>query len=376
MSEQAKPSHTRLLSLDVFRGATIAAMILVNNPVDWDYAYSQLRHATWNGWTFTDMIFPFFLFIVGVSMAFSLEHRREKGDSDGTLLLHVARRTVLLFALGVVLSNIPRFDLNNIRIPGVLQRIALCYFFTSLIFLKSGLRGRISWTVGLLAFYWIMLEFMPVPGVGAGVLEPGKNLPTYIDSVLLRNHLWSNRIPWDPEGLGSTVPAVASTLFGVLTGHWLKSNCAMGAKATGMLAAGIALLILGRVAGLWLPINKVLWTSSYAILMAGWALACLAPIYWLVDVRGYERWSKPFVIYGKNAISAYVLSVILDGLMTYIRVRGPSGRDVKLKIYVFDHFSMRMAGSKGGSLLYSICFVLVIFCIVWIMYRKRWFLKI
>jgi predicted acyltransferase len=369
-------TNIRLLSLDVFRGATIAAMILVNNPVDWDYAYSQLRHATWNGWTFTDMIFPFFLFIIGISMTFSLERRREKGDTDGKLMLQIARRTFVLFALGVVLTNFPRLDLSNIRIPGVLQRIALCYFFAALIFLKSGLRGQVSWTIGLLASYWLMLILIPVPGFGAGMLEPGKNLPTYIDSILLKNHLWSNLTSWDPEGIGSTIPAIASTLFGVLTGHWLRSENPMERKTVWMLVVGLMLLALGWISSIWLPINKGLWTSSYSVFMAGWAVVIFALLYWLVDVKGYERWSRPFAIYGKNAITAYILSVALDGLMTHIRLRGPTGRHVKLKMYIFDHFFITIAGPKGDSLLYSITFVLVIFAIVWIMHKKRWFLKI
>lgn len=376
MNNQARPTSARLLSLDVFRGATIAAMILVNNPVDWDYAYSQLRHATWNGWTFPDMIFPFFLFIIGVSMTFSLANRRERGESTAALALHIFRRSIVLFVLGVIMSNVPRFDLNNIRIPGVLQRIALCYLFAALILIKCSLRSQVLWTMGLLAVYWIVLRFFPVPGVGPGVIEPGKNFPTYIDSMLLTNHLWSSRIPWDPEGIASTIPAIGSTLFGVLTGHWLKSQHTMEAKTSGMLAAGVVFLALGWFISFWLPINKILWTSSYGVFMAGWALVCFALIYWLVDVKGHHRWSKPFAIYGKNAIAAYILSITLDGLMTYIRLEGPGGRHVKLKIYVFDHFFMRIVGPKADSLLYSICFVLVIFTIVWIMYRNRWFLKI
>jgi predicted acyltransferase len=373
----AQTTHNdRLLSLDVFRGATIAAMILVNNPVDWDYAYSELRHATWNGWTFTDMIFPFFLFIIGVSLTFSLKRRKELGDEDAKLLLRIFRRTVVLFALGVLLTNFPRFDLSHIRIPGVLQRIALCYLFAALIFLKSSPRGQVVWTIGLLALYWVMLYFIPVPGIGAGVLEPGKSLPTYIDSILLRNHLWSNYVPWDPEGIGSTIPAIASTLFGVLTGNWLRFEHPMESKTVRMLVAGLVLLAFGRILGIWLPINKGLWTSSYSIFMAGWALVCFAILYWLVDVKGYERWSRPFAIYGKNALAAYVLSVALDGLLTTLRLSGPAGRSVRLKFYVFDHFYAKIAGPKWDSLLYAISFVLVIFAFVWVMHKKRWFLKI
>ncbi len=373
---QRPTDSKRLLSLDVFRGITIAAMILVNNPVDWDYTYSQLRHATWNGWTVTDMIFPFFLFITGVSTTLSLARRRDQGAPQARLMLQIARRTVVLFALGVVLTNLPRFDWGHLRIPGVLQRIAVCYFFTAWIVLQSGYRGQLAWTAGLLGAYGLMLLFVPVPGIGAGVLEPGKSLPTYLDSLLLKDHLWSNYVPWDPEGIGSTIPAIASTLFGALAAQWLKTEHPGRSKTAGMLAAGLLLILLGRLLGVWLPINKGLWTSSYAVFMGGWALACFGTLHWLVDVKGHTHWAKPFAIYGKNAIAAYVLSVVLDALMTVIRLKGPTGRPIRLKIVVFDHFYAPLAGSKGSSLLYAISFVLVIYAMVWLMHRKGWFLKI
>lgn len=366
----------RLLSLDVFRGAAIAAMILVNNPVDWDYAYSQLRHASWNGWTLTDMIFPFFLFITGVSLTFSSERRRAAGDTDARVLKQIARRAVILFTLGILLTNLTRLDWSQLRIPGVLQRIALCYFLAALIALKSGIRGLVLWTSGLLAAYWVMLTAVPVPGVGPGVLEPGKSLPTYIDSLLLGDHLWSPYLPWDPEGPASTIPAVSSTLFGVLTAQWLRSPPPMEAKPAPMLAAGLALSALGQVMALWIPINKGLWTPSYATFMGGWAMVCLGLLYGLIDVKGCERWSRPLAILGRNAIAAYILSVVLDALLTGIRLTGPTGRPVRLKIVVFDQFYARLAGPRVSSLLYALSFVLVIFAVVWLMHRKRWFLII
>ena len=368
--------NKRLLSLDVFRGATIAAMILVNNPVDWDYAYSQLRHANWNGWTFTDMIFPFFLFIIGVSGTFSLTRRKERGETDTYLLFQITRRSVILFALGLVLTSFPHYQFSNIRIPGVLQRIALCYFFTAWISLKSSVRMQACWTVALLLVYSLMLEFIPVPGVGGGVLEVGKDFASYIDSILLKNHLWSNETPWDPEGIVSTIPAIASTLFGTLTGHWLRSSRTMERKVFGMLVSGLCLIALGRFFGLWLPINKGLWTSSYSIFMAGWALVCFTLFYWVIDLKGYNRWSKGLAIYGMNPIAAYTLSILLDKLLRGIRWKDPDGHYVRLKFYLFDHVFSPVAGPRDASLLYSISFVLVVFVVVYIMYRKRWFLKI
>jgi predicted acyltransferase len=372
-----RTTQERLLSLDVFRGATIAAMILVDNPVDWDYPYSQMRHASWNGWTLTDMIFPFFLFIVGISTSLSIASGLEKGKSQTRLMFQIAKRTVILFVLGLLLTNFPHYhQLAYIRIFGVLQRIALCYFFAALIRLKTGIHAQILCTALLLFCYWIMMAFVPVPGIGAGVLEPGQNFATYIDSLVLKNHLWSNYPPWDPEGIGTTIPAVASTLFGVLTGHWLRTQHSGDSRAMGMMIAGLFLLALGQILDSWIPINKNLWSSSYSIFMAGWALICFALCHWIVDVKHYTKWSKGLAIFGMNPIAAYTLSILLDGLLMIIRWQGPDRHGIRLKFFVFDHFFALFAGPRIGSFLYSIGFMMVIFLCVWIMYRKRWFLKV
>ncbi|MEK6571364.1 MAG: DUF5009 domain-containing protein, partial [Bacteroidota bacterium] len=375
----------RLLSLDAFRGATIAGMILVNNPGTWSSIYPQLRHAAWNGWTFTDWIFPFFLWIVGAAMTFSFGRRMEQGAHKGRLLLHVLRRAVIIFALGLFLSGFPfglilnhNFSFATIRIPGVLQRIAVCYLIASIIFLNTSLRGQIIWIVSLLTGYWLLVKLVPVPGYGAGVLEPTGSLCWYLDSTLLKGHTWSGAPApgFDPEGIVSTIPAIATTLFGVLTGHWLRSSRSKEEKTAWMFVAGNFMLLLGAILDMWLPINKNLWTSSYSIFMAGWALVCLATFYWLIDVKGYTKWATPSVTYGLNAIAVFVLSGIVGRLLNLIKILQPDGSSLSLQPYIFQHIYLPIASPINASLLYAISFILVMYLVVWVMWKRRWFIKI
>ncbi|MCK5571980.1 MAG: DUF5009 domain-containing protein, partial [Bacteroidetes bacterium] len=321
-------SSERLVSLDAFRGATIAGMILVNNPGSWSTVYPQLLHARWHGWTFTDWIFPFFLWIIGVAMTYSFAKRREKGDTTKTLMLHVARRSAIIFGLGLFLAAFPlglisthHFSLETIRIPGVLQRIAICYLIASAIFLNTSVKGQVTWIVGLLTAYWLLVILVPVPGYGAGVLDPTGSLCWFVDSNLLAGHTWTGAPApgFDPEGIVSTIPAIATTLFGVLTGHLLRSALSKEEKTVWMFVGGNSLLLLGVILDMWLPINKNLWTSSYTVFMAGWAMVCLGMFYWLIDVKGYRKWVTPFVIYGMNAITVFVLAGLVARLLSLIR---------------------------------------------------------
>ncbi len=375
----------RLTSLDVFRGATIAGMMLVNNPGTWNAIYPQLRHAEWNGWTFTDWIFPFFLWIVGVAMTLSFAKRKEQGADPTKLLLHVIRRSAIIFALGLFLNGFPfgllfghHFDLATIRIPGVLQRIAVCYLIASIIFLKTNLRGQITWLVSLLAGYWLLVKLVPVPGYGAGVMEPTGSLCWYVDSTLLRGHTWSGAPApgFDPEGIVSTIPAIATTLFGILTGHWLRTQRSGEEKTAWMFVAGNVLLLLGAICDMWLPINKNLWTSSYSIFMAGWALVCFSTCYWIADVKGYRKGMTPFVVYGMNAIAAFVLAGIIGRLITLIKWEQPDGSMVTLKGYVFQTFFLPFASPINASLLMAIGFILLLYFCVWVMWKRSWFLKV
>jgi predicted acyltransferase len=376
----------RLLSLDAFRGATIAGMIMVNNPGSWSTIYPQLEHASWNGWTFTDFIFPFFLWIVGVAMTLSFAKRVEQGANKVQLMGHVFRRAIIIFALGLFLAAFPfgllfghQFSLTNLRIPGVLQRIAVCYLIASAIFLWSNVRGQIAWIVGLLASYWLMVMLIPVPGFGAGVVnQPTGSLCWWIDSTVLAGHTWRGApVPgFDPEGIVSTIPAIATTLLGVLTGHWLRTSRSPEEKTVWMFVAGEFLMLLGAIFDMWLPINKNMWTSSYVIFMAGWALVIFAMFYWLIDVKGYKKWALPFTIYGMNAITVFVLSGLIAKTLGLIKVAAADGTMISLQHLIYTSVFVPIASPLNASLLFAICFIGVMFLVVWGMWKLKWFVKI
>lgn len=370
------PDQTkRLTSLDAFRGFTIAAMILVNSPGSYRAVYPQLRHAAWNGWTFADTVFPFFLFIMGVSMAFSFAAHQENSLAGSRLDLRIVKRTIILFGLGLFMNSYPVFHLSTLRIPGVLQRIALCYLFTSQIIRKCGPRGQSCWLLGLLASYWLMMRFIPVPGIGAGVLEPGNNLAAYVDSQLLQGHIWGQYETQDPEGIVSTIPAIGTTLFGVLTGNWLRTPLSGRIKTIGMICAGTVLIALGMALDHRLPINKNLWTSTFSIFMAGLALVSMAVFYWLIDVIGYKRWAGVFVIFGMNAIVVYFLSEILDTSLRFL-LQHVSGSTMNLRAYLFRSIFIQLASPEGASLLFALSYLFLTFLIAWMLWRMRIFIKV
>jgi predicted acyltransferase len=370
------PRTERLVSLDAFRGLTIAGMILVNNPGSWSYVYPPLAHAAWHGWTPTDLVFPFFLFVVGVSITLSMSDRVARAGSKKKIYLRIVRRTLILFGLGLFLNGFPFFDLATYRIPGVLQRIALCYFFAAIIFMKLGVKGQAVAATALLAIYWLLMKLVPVPGYGAGVLEMDGNLAAYIDNLLMPGHLW--KPTWDPEGLLSTIPAIATTILGMLCGYWLKTDRDAVKKIQGLLAAGVIGVALGQLMNLWFPINKNLWTSSYVVFTAGCALLLLALCYWLIDHLGYRRLALPFVIFGVNPITVYVLSGVVASLIDLIRVGPvlPGGSRATLKDYVYDNFFATWAGPMNGSLFFALFFVLLMFIPIWVLYKKNIFIKI
>jgi predicted acyltransferase len=387
LEQDSKPKTERVLSLDAFRGITIAGMILVNNPGSWAYVYPPLRHAEWNGWTPTDLIFPFFLFIVGIAVPISLGRKVERGESKGRIIAGVLRRSATLFLLGLFLASFPFFHLSSIRIPGVLQRIAVCFLFASLIFLFTSARAQAIMAAALIAIYWVLMKLVPVPqDYVAGIVERGGNvekegnLAAYIDNTLLHGHLWSQTKTWDPEGLLSTIPAIATALLGVLAGYWIKSNRSPKEKTIGMLVAGAAGVAIGQIMGVWFPINKNLWTSSYVVFTAGMALLLLALCYWLIDYKGYKRWAKPFVIYGTNAITVYVLSGVVARLMGLIKEGVPqadgTAKQISLQPYYYENFFASWAGPMNGSLLFALAFVLLMFVPVYLLYRNRIFIKV
>ena len=378
LSYQSTFAEGRLVSLDVFRGATIAAMILVNDNGS-EAAYWPLKHAQWSGWTPTDLVFPFFLFIVGVSLVLSFQSRLKRGDTKRALVLHSFKRSVILFLLGLFISSYPHFHLATLRIPGVLQRLAVAYFVAVLLTLYVNTFGRIAIAACLLVAYWILMRFVPVPGYGVpGVniplLHPDWNLTAYIDRKLMLGHLYEGTR--DPEGLLSTLPSIATALIGVLTGEWLKSSRSQIQKARGMLLFGVFVVVAGKLWNIWFPINKKLWTSSYVLFVGGLALIVLALCYWLIDIRKKRgAWTKPFLIFGTNAITAYVISEVLAGTLYSIHVHLGS-RTVHMQEYIFRSFFAWIQPEALASLAYSLAFVLVCFLPIWWMYRKKIFLRV
>ncbi len=374
ISPQLRPA--RLQSLDLFRGITIAAMILVNNAGDEPSAHWPLRHAEWNGWTPTDLVFPFFLFIVGVAMAFSFRFRLDCGESRSRLLKHVLWRGILLFAIGMFLNGFPsHYQLAHWRIYGVLQRIAICYVVTAILELWTSWRAQLSVALACLVGYWIVMRYIPVPGFGIPthnmpLLDPDRNIAAWLDRRLLTGHLYE--VTRDPEGIISTIPAFATCLLGLLTGKWLKTDRTSEVKAFTLAVAGIAAVVIGRIAAIWFPINKKLWTSSYVMFTAGLAMAALALLYWVVDAKRLGgRWTRPIFVFGTNAIAAYFFAEVVAHMLYRISFQGTS-----LQEYIYSRVFAPVASAPNASLLYAIAFVTVCWVAMSVLYRKRIFIKI
>jgi predicted acyltransferase len=370
----------RWVSLDVARGITIAFMILVNNGGSGKYSYSQLEHSAWNGWTLTDLVFPSFLFIAGISIVFSNAARLARGESKTALRLHVIRRAVILFLLGLVVNGFPLFHLGTLRIYGVLQRIAICFLFASLLYLWNS-RAWVAATVAVVALlsYWILMRWVPIPGIGAPthsvpLLDPNQNWVAYLDRKIFPGRLYEG--VRDPEGLLSNIPAMGTILFGVLTGIWLRRPKALSTKAAGLLVASLSGLLLGNLWNVWFPINKKLWTSSYVLFAAGCTLLLLTLCFYAVEIKQWTRgWTFPWLVFGSNAITAYVFSELLSSALSTIFVHD-GGRITDLQQYIYLHWFFPIINPSFGSLLYALAFVLVCFVPVLLLYRKKIFIKI
>jgi predicted acyltransferase len=368
---------SRVQSLDVFRGITIAGMILVNNPGDWGAIYSPLEHASWSGWTPTDLVFPFFLFIVGVSITLALSRRAEAGGSKRDLYLKIVRRSAIIFALGLFLAGFPFFNLSTIRITGVLNRIAVCYLFAALIFLKTNWRRQAAIVAALLVAYWAILELVPAPGFAVGDLSKQGSIASYVDRALLGNHIWKGGEKiYDPEGILSTIGALATTLVGVLAGHLLRSRRTPLEKVAAMFVAGAAGVVAGWMWNDWLPVNKALWTSSYVLLTGGMALELLACCYWLVDLKGYKRWAMPFVVFGSNALAVFFLTGICARLLGIVKMTGADGKQVALQSVIYKNLFASWAAPVNASLAFAVCFVLVWLGLMWLLYRRGILIKV
>ncbi|RKD20121.1 DUF5009 domain-containing protein [Pelobium manganitolerans] len=372
MHSQLKTKQ-RLLSLDFFRGLTVAAMILVNNPGDWEHIYAPLEHANWNGCTPTDLIFPFFLFIVGVSIVYALDRKK----SDSGLFKAILKRSLILFGLGLFLATFPFFDLATVRIPGVLQRIAVVYFICAVLFIYTNPNYFFKLFVLILMAYWVLMMFVPVPGFGASNLEKETNLAAWVDrAVFTEAHLWSLSRTWDPEGLLSTLPAVASGLFGMMMGLLLKSKTqSQSEKVAWLFAYGFIAFIAGLCWDLIFPINKSLWTSSFVLYTGGLASMGLAFCYWIIDVQGFSRFTKPFVIYGVNAITVFFASAIIARSLNLIQVT-INGESTSLKNYLYQLFYVPYLNPYHASLAGALTFVFIWYLILWLMYKRNIIIKV
>jgi predicted acyltransferase len=373
----AAPKPGRLLSLDAFRGMTIAAMILVNNPGTWSHVYPPLLHAKWHGCTFTDLVFPFFLFIVGVAIVFALGRRKEAGVSASAVLGKVLYRAAMLVLLGLFLAFYMKWEFDTLRIPGVLQRIGICYLLASLFFWFLP-KSILPWLIGLLTLgYWALLTVVPVPGIPEpSIHEPLPNLASYVDRLLLTGHMWQDG--WDPEGLLSTIPALATCLCGVLAGLVLRDPArSPDDKTRGLLLRGAALFAIGMAWSWFFPLNKALWTSSYALATAGMAAMALGLCHHAFDVKGHRRWATPFAIYGVNAILVFVGSGILARSLRAIPIHEANGNETHLRSWLYTHsFEAWIADPKLASLAWAVSWVLGWFVVLAILWRKRIVLKL
>lgn len=367
----------RILSLDVFRGITVAAMILVNNPGSWGDVYSPLLHAHWNGCTPTDLIFPFFLFIVGMSIHFAYQPKLTEGLTK-KVFGKIVRRTLLIFGLGIFLAWFPVFTLerlSHLRIPGVLQRISLVFFFCSIIYLKTNWLAQIRITGLLLVGYFLLMTIIPVPGYGTSSLEAETNFGAWLDRLLLEGHLWSQSKTWDPEGLLSTIPAIATGMLGILAGQLFSKLDRPELRTTWLFFTGCILIVGGLAWGLFFPINKSLWTSSYVLYTGGIAMQFFAFCYWIIDVQGWKKWATPFIYYGVNAIFVFVASGALA--KTLIRIKIGDGEDkTSLWGYIYKNVYATWLPPKDASLAFAVTLVLIFLLILWQMYKRKIFIKV
>jgi predicted acyltransferase len=358
------PATQRLVSLDAFRGAVMVFMIMVNNNGSGRDAYLQLRHSEWNGWTLTDTVFPSFVWIVGVAITLSLGKRLAAGAPRSRLLLTALRRAAILFVLGMAVYAFPHFSLSSQRILGVLQRIAICYLAASAIYLWCGVRGQIAWLAGLLAAYWLIMTFAPVPGFGHGRFDVAGNFAHYVDRLVLGTHNYRPTRDWDPEGIVSTLPAIATALFGLLAGRLLQLQRTLAERTTWMFTAGALLIAAAWALSFWMPINKKLWTDSFCLFMAGLDFTACAMFVWIIDGLQWKRAFQPAVIMGMNAITIYLASEFGAELIESVQPR------------IYRTVFAPLASPANASLLYSLAFTGVMYLIAYALYRRRWFIRV
>ena len=400
-------TQQRLISLDVFRGLTVAGMLLVNNPGTWTAIYHPLEHAPWHGWTPTDLIFPFFLFIVGITTQLSISARRARGDDERAIRRQILRRGALIFLFGFLINGFPFFTwgavadnadpsflarivdrLEHWRILGVLQRIGIAYLISALIATRASLRAQVIVTAVLLLGYWFVMTVLPVPGTGGtpGALLLGRGETTmagYWDRVLLDwrrfglgNHLWSGSVTWDPEGILSTAGAICTALIGNLAGRWIGEPRPLLERLTGLFAAGAIAMMVGLMWHWSFPINKSLWTGSYVIFTAGMASVALATIMWLVDVQHQQWWVKPFQIYGMNPMVAFVGSAVMARLIYSIIKVELNGQRVSLQSAIYQTAFASWLDPRNASLAFAVAFVMFWYGVLLLLHRRGVVLKV
>ena len=397
----ATPARERLISLDVFRGITVAGMLLVNNPGTWSAIFPPLEHAEWNGWTPTDLIFPFFLFIVGITTYLSLSARRARGDDDRALVKQILRRGIIIYLLGFAMAMFPFYQwgaiqslpnatawdrilyrIEHVRLLGVLPRIAIVYVCAALLTLRTNLKQQIVIIASLLLGYWFAMTLIPVPGeneIGALLIHTkDRNLAAYLDRLILgTNHTWTGSVTFDPEGPFSTLPAIGTAMLGVIAGRWIaRKDKSLLDRISGLFAAGSIAMVVGLMWNWSFPINKNLWTSSYVLFTAGMASVALATIMWLVDYNDLKRWTKPFVVYGMNPIVAFVGSGVLARLIYTLWHVNYDGKSVAVQDAIYQSVFLTWLPPRVASLAFAISFVLLWYGILLVLYRRKIFLKV
>jgi predicted acyltransferase len=395
------PGRERLISLDVFRGITIAGMLLVNDPGTWSAIFPPLEHAAWDGWTPTDLIFPFFLFIVGITTYLSMSARRARGDDDRALVKQILRRGIIIYLLGFAMAMFPFyqwgtidslpnatawqriiFRIEHVRILGVLPRIGIVYICAGLLTLKTTLKQQIIIIASLLLGYWFAMTLIPVPGenaIGAALLHTkDRNLAAYLDRLILgTNHTWVGSVTFDPEGPLSTIPAIGTAMLGVIAGRWLAlKEKPLLERISGLFAVGSLGMVLGLMWNWSFPINKSLWTSSYVLFTAGMACVALATIMWIVDYANVKWWTKPFVVFGVNPIVAFVGSGVLARLIYTLWHVSYNGKPTAFQDAIYQTVFLPWLPERVASLAFAITFVLLWYGILLVLYRKKIILKV
>ena len=397
----------RLVALDVFRGLTVAGMLLVNDPGTWSAIYPPLAHAPWHGWTPTDLIFPFFVFIVGITTQLSITARRARGDDEGAIRRQILKRGALIFLFGFLVNGFPFFTWGTVagnadpsfieriidrlyhwRIMGVLQRIGIAYIVSALIATRVRLRTQVVVAAAILVGYWLLMTALPVPGSSGtpGYLlldRPESTMAAYFDRVFLDwtrfglgNHLWIGAVTWDPEGVLSTAGAIGTALMGNVAGWWLAQPRPLAERINGLFAGG-ALAMMGGLVWNWVfPINKSLWTSSYVLFTAGLAAVSIGTIMWMVDMQGWRRWTKPFVIYGTNPLVAFVGSGIVARLIYSLIKVDYNGQSVSLQAAIYRSLYASWLSPMNASLAFAFTFVLFFFVILTLLYRRNIVFKV